>query len=315
MGRRRRSHLAVALLLVAGLAALLAALLAVPRGSPSLPPLSGLLVYVSDKDGRPLLYARDLATGSERRLTALSEGTTDPAPSPDGRWVAFSSQGRLGRVELASGRVDMLTLGNEYADSQPSWHPDGDRLVVVSRPNPQTPGDLHLLVPGANAADVTRDPLTRTPGQSERFPVVASDGRSVAFLRDEQIFSIDVAARRERRLTSGFRRRGAPRRLGQGELIFPFSDDKEQGIERLALDADSPRTLISGTARYAVVAPLGDGRHLVAEFLYDTGTPMADVLRLGSGGELRLLGIDGTYRGTLARSWRHGYSSPVVVHR
>jgi hypothetical protein len=162
-------------------------------------------------------------------------------------------------------------------------------------------------------AETRREPLTATPGQAEHSPDVAPDGASVLFVRDDQVFALALATRQERRLTSGFRRRGAPRHLGSGDVLFPFTDDKQAGIERLRASSGAVETLVAGTARYAVVEPLGDGRHLVAEFLYDTGSPLADVLRLGSVGELRLLDLQGRFVGTLARSWRHGYGSPIVV--
>lgn len=316
MGARRTSGTERRRAFLIGLAAAAGLVVAAPfalRDTRELPPLDGRLVYVSDRAGRPLLYLRDLATGEERRLTALPEGSTDPAPSPDGRRVAFATRGRIATVDLDEGRIAMLTLGTEFVDGQPSWLPSGEGLVVVSRPREPRPADLHLLYPGPTAAEVRREALTRTPGLEESAPAVAPDGTVVAFVRGDQIHLLDLASRTERRATAGFRRRGAPRYASDGALLFPFTDDKQAGIERLAPGAAAPETLVAESARYAVVAPLRDGRHLVGEFLYDTGAPLSDVLRLGGGGELWLLDARGRPLGTLVRSWRHGFASPAAV--
>src|SRR5262249_6534803 len=75
------------------------------RRSPLPPDLSGLLAYVSDRSGANALYLRRLPRGADRRLTFLSEAVGEPAFSPDGSRIAFSAEGRIGVVSVASGDV------------------------------------------------------------------------------------------------------------------------------------------------------------------------------------------------------------------
>jgi TolB protein len=63
-------------------------------------------------------------------LPAVDAGVLDPAPSPDGRSVAFASRGWIWTLELASGTARRLTRGGGM-DSRPAWSPDGRRIAFV----------------------------------------------------------------------------------------------------------------------------------------------------------------------------------------
>jgi hypothetical protein len=168
---RRRWVLLAALLLL-----LLASAWLVLRPAPALPAgLPGALVFVSDRDGTPALYWRRLPRDRERRLTFGSEAVGEPAVSPDGTRVAFSMNGRIGQVAVASGEVAILTLGVDWRDAQPAWLPDGRRLVVSARRRPGEPAGLHLLDPaGRGWADTPHAPRAGDdePGGDRRAFVV-----------------------------------------------------------------------------------------------------------------------------------------------
>ncbi len=79
------------------------------------------------------------AGGPARRLTR-GHRDTDPAVSPDGRWVAFlraAPQGRpqLHLVETAGGEAVALTTAEQHplGAGAPVWSPDGTRLAHVAR--------------------------------------------------------------------------------------------------------------------------------------------------------------------------------------
>src|SRR5881392_3989697 len=68
-------------------------------------------------------------------------GAADPAPSPDGRWIAFTGS-KLERLEglpatrvcladTTTGRLEEVTNGPND-DRTPRWSPDGRRLAFLS---------------------------------------------------------------------------------------------------------------------------------------------------------------------------------------
>ena len=109
--------------------------------SPSWNPTGRMLAFTGiDRSGFSDLYTYDLASGVLRKLTNDPYDDRDPAWSPDGERLAFSSDRTdLGRddaynlftLELESGRIDYVTYG-PHKDLSPSWSPDGDHLVFIS---------------------------------------------------------------------------------------------------------------------------------------------------------------------------------------
>ncbi|MBD0426883.1 CehA/McbA family metallohydrolase [Aquisalinus flavus] len=63
-------------------------------------------------------------------LPFLAAGPTAPAPSPDGRHIAFAAKGWIWLLDIESGIAERLTDGAEM-DSRPRWSRDGDRLTFV----------------------------------------------------------------------------------------------------------------------------------------------------------------------------------------
>src|SRR5437867_4108723 len=49
------------------------------------------LLMISSRDGGPNLYVLPLEGGEAKRLTNISTGIADPLWSPDGKWIAFST--------------------------------------------------------------------------------------------------------------------------------------------------------------------------------------------------------------------------------
>jgi Tol biopolymer transport system component len=278
------------------------------RPGPALPAsLAGGLVFVSDRDGIPALYWRRLPRDRERRLTFGSEAVGEPAVSPDGTRVAFSMDGRLGIVAVATGEVDVLTLGVDWRDASPAWLPDGRRLVVSAR-CPGEPAGLHLLEPGAEPG-VARHPLTQPRREDDITPAPSPDGTGVVFVREGHLFRVDLADGRTRRLTGGFRNERSPRFLADGRLVCAWSEGKHHGID--VLDADGGRqTLVEGSVVYRTLAPSPEGRFLAVTFSHDlTLRPLRAFLPWQTE-EVRLVGIEGRELATLESSIWHTSHSP-----
>ena len=160
-------------------------------------------------DGRRLVFARydgkgvglrelDLATGRETALTSGADVELEPRISPDGRWLAFVSTAGSGHFELKLaplspgklGQVRTLVGGRKSTVPRyyyspfdhainPSWTPDGKRVVFVSnREVAYGTGDF-WSVSVSDPSDLKRIHGEETTWRAR--PEVAPDGRRVLF--------------------------------------------------------------------------------------------------------------------------------------
>lgn len=88
----------------------------------------------------------------QHELPILAHGVTDPAPAPDGKQLAFASQGWIWLLNLETGVAEQLTDG-PGVDSRPRWSPDGNQLAFVRDSGDNTAvvirelssGDEHII--------------------------------------------------------------------------------------------------------------------------------------------------------------------------
>jgi len=94
------------------------------------------IAYVSfEKEGRPAIFIRDLATGRKEQITAFQGLNGAPAWSPDGKNMAMVLS-RDGNPEIYIMDLDkrrLRRITRHYAiDTEPSWTADGKALVFTS---------------------------------------------------------------------------------------------------------------------------------------------------------------------------------------
>ena len=99
--------------------------------SPAAAPDGKTIAFTSDRDGRPRIWLKDLASGSE---TALSSGPDDYARfSPDGATVLFSrtesSLTSLFKMPVAGGEA--VKVVDDVVDGD--WSPDGREVAFVRK--------------------------------------------------------------------------------------------------------------------------------------------------------------------------------------
>ena len=130
-------------------------------------------------------------------LPTLTNGPIDPAPSPDGRWIAFSARGWIWTLEVVSGAATRITRGGGM-DSRPAWSPDGRRLAFV-RDDTQ---DTSIVV--LDIESDTEVATIQTPA-IDLDPTFSPDGREVIYSSAEagdlDLWTYDLESGDRSRLT------------------------------------------------------------------------------------------------------------------
>lgn len=101
-------------------------------------PDGGSIAFLSNQEGPEYLFTMDLDTGSERVWARHGRSSIlgNPSWSPTGDRILFSSNWRIGHqiylVDLGTGEERRLTRFRA-GGCEPRFHPDGRRVVHVSR--------------------------------------------------------------------------------------------------------------------------------------------------------------------------------------
>ena len=124
-------------------------------------------------------------TGERLQLTSGPFPKTYPAFSPDGRQIAYESEGDIWTVDRESGAIRRLTT-HVASDRSASWAPDGRSIAFVS--NRWGRWDVYVMDARGERQMLRR--LTSDAFREER-PTWSPDGQSVLFLsaRDTHFYS------------------------------------------------------------------------------------------------------------------------------
>jgi Tol biopolymer transport system component len=96
------------------------------------------LAFLTNQEGAEQLWVMDLATGTERALVRHGKKSIlgNPSWSPDGGRIVFSSNWRVGHqiyvANVGNGEVRRLSWIHK-GGCEPRFHPDGRKVVYVSR--------------------------------------------------------------------------------------------------------------------------------------------------------------------------------------
>jgi len=148
---------------------------------------NGSIVFRSDRDGEPDVFALDPATAVVDKLTTSHQvADIQPAYSPDGGRIAFVRRlGPTGRPDLfvmtSQGKGRIRVTRTNVPERDPSWTPSGTHLVYAARTSPGGPFRIFT----AEADGSGRVQLTsQAAGSADRSPAVSPDGTRVAFVSD-----------------------------------------------------------------------------------------------------------------------------------
>ncbi|MEV0679044.1 amidohydrolase family protein [Actinosynnema sp. NPDC050436] len=149
------------------------------------------VAYASDKAGTIDLYALEVATGAERRLTSLPGAEIAPTWSPDGRSLAFQDQNaQTFTLDTASGATTRV-LGPLNTPGRPSWSPDG-RTLAMAVSAAERNQILLLDLASGTTKTVEPAPFASVSTRGDDGPVWSPDGRALAFSMDSTVHVLPV---------------------------------------------------------------------------------------------------------------------------
>lgn len=184
------------------------------------------IVFESAAAGLPEIYLTDLAAGRPRRLLAPGLEARDPAPSPDGRRIAFvvaNYDDGVGDIWVVGrdGQNPSRLTDHGALDDQPSWSPDGSRIAFRSYRSERL-GEIWIMN-ADGSAPVNLTPAPAGTGIDHARPAWSPDGTRIAYAGtgggDWGIWVMDADGGDKRQLTDTIELDTEPAWSPDGERI------------------------------------------------------------------------------------------------
>ncbi len=147
----------------------------VVAGALTLSPDGSKLAFLAGDLSETKLWIRDVTTGALQPIEV--ERPTFPFWSPDGKYIGFFSAGKLKKVALAGGPVQILCDAPEGRGA--AWSPRG---VIIFTPNIREP--LYKVPEGGGVAEKITE---AKPGWTHRNPYFLPDGNHFLFTYREAV--------------------------------------------------------------------------------------------------------------------------------
>jgi Tol biopolymer transport system component len=168
---------------------------------PAWSPDGKTLAYSTDRGGKLDIWLRNMATGSERKLTGHKDAALSAAWSRDGRTIAFLDQtGSLHTVGVDDGAIRQV-FGAIWEPGKPTWSPDGKTLALAAfKPYSARfrEGLSEILTVDVATGAATYQPVFPDKSLGTRGddgPVWSPDGARLAFVFASRLYVADVDAK------------------------------------------------------------------------------------------------------------------------
>jgi Tol biopolymer transport system component len=154
----------------------------VQAGALTLSPDGAQLAFLTGQGFETTLWVRDVSTGAVRQIEG--ERPSFPFWSPDGKYIGFFSAGKMKKVALAGGPVQILCDAPEGRGG--SWSPKG---VIIFTPNIFEP--LYKVPEGGGVPEKITEVK---PGWTNRNPYFLPDGDHFLYTAREAVGNTGAGA-------------------------------------------------------------------------------------------------------------------------
>ncbi|MEP7343844.1 MAG: hypothetical protein ABI877_01195 [Gemmatimonadaceae bacterium] len=170
------------------------------------------VAFTAQRDGKDVLYIKNVRGGSPRRIDIGLEWLISPSWSPDGKQILVSGSASgisdLWIIDVATGTGRRLT-NDKYAELQPQWSPDGKTIAFATDRGEDTDFDLlRFNLWRIATMDIATSQIDVLPNQDglNLNPQWAPDSKSIAYITDRSgianIFLYDLETKQHYQLTN-----------------------------------------------------------------------------------------------------------------
>jgi TolB protein len=166
---------------------------------------SSTFAFVSDRDGKPAIYAMNADGSGQRRLVGDSNENYFPSWSPDGKQIVFythvSEKRWIIQTMDADGSNTRKLVDDGICDGAPYWSPDGTRIAYTSAPDCD-PDNREIVVVNADGSGKR---LLTNNDADDYLSAWSPDSQRIAFTSDrdgnDEIYVMQADGSVPRRLT------------------------------------------------------------------------------------------------------------------